>query len=326
MCVAEQGPPRQDVRFANYADSVPELTRSLPARPLAPYLGRLRRGPGDPTHRYVDGCWWRASSTPQGPALLAIRCTDEVRGYAWGAGAAWVLEQLPELLGDADDGADFRPSHPLLAETRRRHPGLRVGRTGLVTESLVPAVLEQKVTGAEAYRAHRLLIRRYGTPAPGPAHQVGAAAYGMVCPPTAEQWARIPSWEWLRAGVEQKRSRTAVGAVRRAAAVERTLGRTGVDAHIALCSLPGVGAWTSAEVRQRAHGDPDAWSTGDYHIPGMITLALTGEVLDNDAAEEILGPYRGHRYRVQQLVELAGVRPERHGPRRSLPTHVGGRA
>ncbi|WP_229120051.1 DNA-3-methyladenine glycosylase family protein [Enemella evansiae] len=305
---------------------MPELTRSLPARPLAPYLGRLRRGPGDPTHRFVDGCWWRASSTPEGSALLAIRCTDEVRGYAWGAGADWVLEQLPELLGDGDDPAGFHVAHPLLAEARRRHPGLRVGRTGLVTESLVPAVLEQKVTGAEAYRAHRLLIRRYGSPAPGPAQEVGAGAYGMVCPPTAEQWARVPSWEWLRAGVEQKRSRAAIGAVRRAAALERTLARPSAAAHAALCSLPGIGAWTSAEVRQRAHGDPDAWSTGDYHVPGMITLALTGEVLDNDAAEEVLEPYRGHRYRVQQLIELAGARPERHGPRRSLPTHVGDRA
>mgnify|MGYP002653657033 CR=1 FL=1 len=64
-------------------------------------------------------------------------------------------------------------------------------------------VIEQKVTGAEAFRAQRLLVRRFGTPAPGPAQQVGAGAYGMVCPPTAEQWARVPSWEWLRAGVEQ---------------------------------------------------------------------------------------------------------------------------
>ena len=60
----------------------------------------------------------------------------------------------------------------------------------------------------------------------------------------------------------------------------------------------------------------------DYHIPGMITLALVGEVLDNDAAREVLEPYRGDRYRVQQLVVASGIRPERRGPRRTLPTHL----
>lgn len=305
---------------------MPESSRCLPARPLEHFLGRLRRGAGDPTHRYRDGCWWRATHTPQGPALLAIRCTDQVRASAWGAGADWVLEQLPGLLGDTDDPQDFRPEHPLLAETWRRNPWLRVGRTELVVEALIPAVIEQKVTGAEAFRAQRLLLRRYGTPAPGPAQDPDSAAYQMRCPPTAETWARIPSWEWLRAGVEQKRSRTAVGAATRAAGLERTLTRPSAEADFALCSLPGIGPWTSAEVRQRAHGDPDAWSTGDYHVPGMITLALAGEVLDNDAAEELLEPYRGHRYRVQQLIGLAGPRQERRGPRRSLPTHLGGRA
>ncbi|WP_229117123.1 DNA-3-methyladenine glycosylase family protein [Enemella dayhoffiae] len=297
------------------------LERALTPRPLGPLLGRMRRGTGDPTHRRVGDTWWRAANTPSGPVLLAVRGTAvEVRGYAWGAGAAWALDQLPELLGDADEVGGFRPEHPLLAEAWRRNPWLRVGRTGLVVESLVPAVIEQKVTGAEAFRAQRLLVRRFGTPAPGPAQEASAAAYGMWCPPTAEQWAAVPSWAWLKAGVEQKRSRAAVGAARRGPALERTLGRS--DADSALRSLPGIGAWTSAEVRQRAHGDPDAWSTGDYHVPGMITLALAGEKLDNDAAEELLEPYRGHRYRVQQLVELAGIRPERHGPRRTLPTHL----
>ena len=112
----------------------------------------------------------------------------------------------------------------------------------------------------------------------------------------------MPSWTFLAAGVEERRSRTLVRSAQRAAAVERTLARSDVDADRALRSLPGVGPWTSAEVRQRAHGDADAWSIGDYHVGKHITYALVGEALDDDACLEILEPYRGHRFRVQMLL------------------------
>lgn len=296
------------------------LTRTLPGRPLAPYVGRLVRGTGDPTHRRVGDQFWRATWTPEGAALLCVQEGTETRAYAWGPGADWVLDGLPELLGLEDDAAGFEPRHPVLAEAWRTHPWLRVGRTRAVVEALVPAVIEQKVTGAEAFASYRRLVRRFGTPAPGPAGDEASVAYGLVCPPSPEVWARVASWDWLRAGVEQKRSRTAVLVARRGAALERTLGHDDPDR--ALQSLPGVGPWTSAEVRQRAHGDPDAWSDGDYHVPGMITRVLVGEALDNDAALEALEPYRGHRYRVQQLVMAVAPRAERHGARRSVPTHL----
>jgi 3-methyladenine DNA glycosylase/8-oxoguanine DNA glycosylase len=260
--------------------------------------------------------------TPDGPALLHLVEGQEVIAYAWGPGTDWALDHLPALLGEHDDPSDFRPTHPVLREAQRRAPGLRVGRTDAVWEAFVPAVIEQKVTGREAYAGFRRLVRAHGTPAPGPARQPGHPAYGLICPPGPEVWARIPSWTWLRAGVEPARSRTIVSAAHRAAALERTLGVPPDEADRRLQSLPGVGPWTSAEVRQRAHGDPDAWSDGDYHVPGMVTLALVGEALDNDAAREVLEPFRGHRYRVQQLVEVLGIRPERRGPRRTLPTHL----
>lgn len=294
------------------------VSRSLS---LGPALGRLRRGKGDPTHRVVDGCWWRATRTPQGPALM---CLDVGRGEAraWGEGAEWVLERVPTLLGAGDDPSGFRPRHPVLTEALRRHPGLRVGRTEAVWEAYAPACLEQRVTGKEAFAAYRSLVRRYGEPAPGPAREQGSAAAGMMCPPTPQRWARIPSWEWLKAGVDLSRSRPVVLGAGRAAALERTLHRG--DADRGLRSLPGVGAWTSAEVRQRAHGDPDAWSDGDYHIPGLIGLALVGEELSNDDCRELLEPYAGHRYRVQLLVESMHPWAPRRGPRRTLPTHLPG--
>ena len=69
--------------------------------------------------------------------------------------------------------------------------------------------------------------------------------------------------------------------------------------------MRGVGVWTAAEVSQRALGDPDAVSFGDYHVAKNLTWALTGEVLGDAEMAELLEPYRGHRYRVQHLLELS---------------------
>ena len=120
-------------------------------------------------------------------------------------------------------------------------------------------------------------------------------------------WARIPTWRFLAAGVEQRRSATLVRAAGRASALERTLAGENAAADRALRSLPGIGPWTSAEVRQRAHGDADAWSIHDYHVAKDITYALVGEPLDDAACLEILEPYRGHRYRVQLLLSLSAA-------------------
>ena len=295
--------------------------------PFDPRIGAvfagLQRGAHDPAHRRLGDGWLRATRTPEGPALLRVaRTGDGVQAGAWGDGAEWALDRLPALFGADDDPTMFRPQHPLLVEAVRRHPDVRIGRTGQVFEALSASIIEQKVTGLEAYSAIRRLLTRYGEPAPGPAQQPGSAAYGMRVPPDPHTWATIPSWQYLRAGVESSRSRTLVGAARRGRAIERLADRTSADADRGLCSLPGVGPWTSAEVRQRSHGDPDAWSIGDYHVGKDITWALTGEVLDDDACEELLEPYRGHRYRVQVLLGLMGSRRPRRAPRMALPTHT----
>ena len=292
---------------------------------LHPTLHLHRRGAGDPSHRRFDNLWLRASRTPAGPVLLKLLVSGAtVSARAWGAGAGWTLDQLPRLLGEEDDVSSFtpQPEHRPLVEAHRRFAGYRVGRTDAVFEALAPACLEQVVTGLEAFRAWRLLLHEYGEPAPGPATDPGSPAYGMRLPPTPEVWARVPSWRFLAAGVEQRRSRTLVTAAARAAALERTLATDPAAADRALRSLPGIGPWTSAEVRQRAHGDADAWSIGDYHVGHAISWALTGEQLDDDACEELLEPYRGHRFRVQALLSMAGLRPPRRGPRFTLPTHT----
>ena len=236
-----------------------------------------------------------------------------IRAAAWGPGAAWLLRELPGMLGADDDRAGFVPAHPLLRELSARHPGVRVGRSGRVLEALVPAVLEQKVVGAEARRAWRYLLLKFGDPAPGP------APAGMRVSPPPRTWRRIPSWEWHRAGVEGVRARTIIGAAEVAGRLEEIVTMPPADADRRLRSLAGIGVWTSAEVRQRACGDADAVSVGDYHLPSRVGWALAGRRgVDNAGMLELLAPYAGHRHRAARLVELAGIGPPRRGPRMSI--------
>ena len=269
------------------------------------------RGPRDPAYRTdASGAVWRTVLTPGGPGTLRVAGRGgRVTVTAWRPGAGWLLETLPSLLGSGDDPSGFAPVHPLLREMAARHPGARVGRSGRVLEALVPAILEQKVVGAEARRAWHYLLRRFGPPAPGP------APAGMRVFPDARTWARIPSWEWHRAGVEPGRARTVTAAARAAARLEEILAMAAGDADRRLRSLPGIGPWTSAEVRQRACGDADAVSVGDYHLPAVVGWALAGRIVDDDGMLELLAPYAGHRYRATRLVELSGAHPPRRGPR-----------
>ncbi len=197
----------------------------------------------------------------------------------------------------------------MLRELSARFQGVRIGRTGRVLEALVPAVLEQKVVGVEARRAWRYLLLRFGAPAPGP------APAGLRVPPPAAVWRRIPSWEWHRAGVEGVRARTIIGAAEVAGRLEEIVAMSSADADRRLRALPGIGVWTSAEVRQRACGDADAVSVGDYHLPARVGWALAGRVVDDAGMLGLLAPYPGHRHRAARLVELSGLAPPRRGPR-----------
>ncbi|MFF4039341.1 DNA-3-methyladenine glycosylase family protein [Streptomyces sp. NPDC001816] len=278
-------------------------------------LGPLRRGPADPTFRATrDGSVWRACRTPAGPGTLRVYVHGgEVRAQAWGPGAEWLLEQVPELLGAADDPDAFVPRHRVVALARHRRPGLRLTRTGLVLESLIPSVLEQKVTTDEAYRAWRLLVRRFGERAPGPA---GVSERPMWVMPAPRTWALIPSWEWHRAGVDDKRASTILRAVRVAARLEQAVGMSAGEAQARLEVVPGIGPWTSAEVVQRSHGAADAVTVGDLHLPGIVGWALAGD-RDADDAEmlRLLEPYAGQRHRAARLILLSGQVPARRAPK-----------
>lgn len=304
------------------AEGALRVVRTARPVPLGAVVGIFRRGAGDPTSRRDDGGWWFAWRTPDGPVTLRLTApggaSDEVTARAWGSGAGWMLEQVPALLGEDDDASGFDASlHPLVAQEWRRRPGWRVPRSGLVVQNLVPSVIEQKVTGKEAFAGYRRLVRRFGEPAPGPGEELGLAVA-----PTPAGWASVPSWEWLAAGVDPQRSRTVSAAVRYAGRLEECVGMPVDAARARITALPGIGRWTWAEVAQRALGLPDEVSFGDYHVAKDMTWALTGTPQDDDALAKLLEPWRGHRYRVQRLLELGGHHRPRRGPRMTLPTHL----
>ena len=120
--------------------------------------------------------------------------TSEVQAEFYGAGADWLAWRLPDLIGESDDPTGFSPP-PELAAIWQRRSGMRVPKSRLVFESLVPVVLGQKVTGIEARNSYRRLVVGNGDP-------VGCGPFPeLLVPPLPVVWASIPSWEWHVAGV-----------------------------------------------------------------------------------------------------------------------------
>lgn len=279
-------------------------------------LAPLKRGAGDPTFRGgPDDAVWRTTRTNSGAAIMTLAPVGShtICAEAWGPGREAMLDDLPDLLGAADDPSSFEPRHPILADAHRRLADLRIGRTGRLMEALVPAVLEQKVLGLDAFASWRRLLIAYGEPAPGP------APAGMAVFPEPAVWAAIPSWEWHRAGVDLRRARVVQACAQLGDRLEQVASVHRDDPpHVyrALRSIPGVGQWTAAEAGSRALGDADAVSIGDLHLGTLVGTALGGAPLRDDEVEEFLEPWRPHRRRVVRLLHHSPlVRIERRAAR-----------
>ena len=296
------------------------LVRGVPTQ-VQRTLRVLRRGTGDPTYRVEYGpddgpvnAVWRTSLTPEGPGTLRVRVGRDAHGSddsadvvelaAWGDGASWLLKQAPAMLGAEDDDSGFAElaaAHPILAEAYRTRSRVRLVRTGQVLQALIPAILEQKVTTLSAYAAWRGLVRKYGTPAPGP-ERMPRDLYVL---PEPRVWTLIPSWEWRRAEVDGKRAETIIRACRRASAIERLAAANVDEASAKLRTIPGIGPWTAAETLQRSHGAPDLVSVGDLHLPRIICgiLGEPGDRSYDDAKMlELLAPFAPHRQRAVRLL------------------------
>lgn len=296
-----------------------------------------RAGRGAVVRRGQAGLLRRAEPGPLGPLLLeARRSTRGVALQVWGPAAtpsASVEAALRAAAGwaglhdDVDGFAAVARRHPVLRHVVRRLGEPRLSRMPRLAEALGRAVLEQLVQAAEARRSIADVAALVGT----------RATSELWCWPAPQQLGAVPAWTLRRCGVSLRGARALHAAAVADAALERDRA-TAEDGHgwealdRRLRTLPGVGAWTSAEVRLRL-GDADAVSVGDYHLPDVVGHALRGAAGDGpngrwtDAAMlELLAPFAGHRGRVIRLLEAAAARGlvparARRAPRAALSAH-----
>ncbi|WP_028279604.1 3-methyladenine DNA glycosylase [Arthrobacter sp. H5] len=295
---------------------------------LAATLGPLRCGSLDPSFIQHDGAAWLAFRTDDGVATVRLvqhgpLRSSAVHATAWGPGAEAALASVPRLCGAEDDWSvfdepDYSSELPELARKGRYlTPGLRFPSTGRMLDAVVRVILEQKVTGTEAKRAWRYLLTRFGDATPAAPCMPAA----LRLPPTPEQWRRVPSWEWHRAGVDSKRSATILRAATVGASLERLAGEPRAVVTAGLCSVPGIGPWTAAEVLQRTHGCPDSISVGDFHLAAFVGAALTGRRTDDAGMLRLLEPWSGQRQRVVRMLYASGFRKQAFGPRLAPSDH-----
>ncbi|HKY47961.1 MAG TPA: DNA-3-methyladenine glycosylase 2 family protein [Acidimicrobiia bacterium] len=254
-----------------------------------------------------DG-WWAPMRTPDGPATLHLRRTDNaVEAVGYGPGMGRALESVPGLIGIDDHPEEFRTKHPIVGELHRRNPGLRIGRTGRVFDALLVAIVAQKVTGKEAGRGLRQLTRSYSEPAPGP--------MSLQLPPDPEQLAEAAYFDLHPLGIERRRADTIHRVASDAVRIERLADVGAEDACAYLERIRGVGVWTSAETVVVSHGHSDALSVGDFHHKNEVAWHLTGRPRGTDEEMvELLEEFRPHRARVMRLLATLGHAPA-FGPR-----------
>lgn len=248
--------------------------------------------------------------TPDGVGSLHLRreSPSSVVAEAWGPGADWMMAQAPRLLGAEDDVSGFSPPQPF-ADRWRRQPFL-MARTDRLWDSLVGAVLGQKVQATNAYKSLRLIGHRFGDPAPGP--------LGGRVLPSPERFAELGYADLHPLGVERKRSEILLRVAREMTRLTNLEERPPDEVRRRLEHIRGIGPWTAAMVTATALGDADAVPVGDFHIPNTIAWHLAGEERGHDERMlELLEPWRGHRWRVIRLAKSSGSAPKR-GPRLSL--------
>jgi len=254
-------------------------------------LGRF-----DPTAELSATAFSKAWVTPEGPARVIVRATSsgvriESEGAPATAFAAWSAP--------ADGHAEFEGKHPIVVRLHRAYAGLRILRMPWMFDVACGAILQQRVTIADAMRGFARIVRSHGEP-----HSDAVPRW-----PAPERLARLPSWAFPALGIDPKRGRALVALARAEA------GRPFLDnfqsfaaLRARLLALPGIGPWTTEMVLGFGAGDPDALPLGDLHLPRLVAAAFRAEQPPSDALMvQLLEPYRGHRFRVARLILSAQI-------------------
>jgi 3-methyladenine DNA glycosylase/8-oxoguanine DNA glycosylase len=284
---------------------------------LAGTVAPLLPGPGpDPTLRVAHDEIVRASATPEGPGTLQLLRAGPglLRARAWGEGADWLLARAGDFAGLGDAPPSLPAGAPAAVRgLAREGAGVRLARTHRVVEALVPVVLGQLVSGAEASRAHRTLVRAFSARAPGPFDD-------LWLPLSAERLRAIPAAAFPAAGALARQGATLHEIARRAARLEEAAAMDADAGERRLRAIPGVGVWTARMVLLNALGHADVVPLGDYGLPRHVAYALTGDdgPADDERLLELLEPVRGQRGLVVRWIVATAATPARRGPRMAM--------
>jgi 3-methyladenine DNA glycosylase/8-oxoguanine DNA glycosylase len=260
---------------------------------------------GDPTLQVTKTGALRATRTPEGPATLhfSIAADGAIETRAFGDGAGWALAHARDTLGLDDIAPEWLP-----AGAR----AVRLPRTQRILELLVPIVLEQLVSGAEAGRTFANLVRHFSEPAPGPFPD-------LWLPLGAEQLLAIPAAAFPALGALARQGATLHELARRAKRIEEAATMDAEAAERRLRAFPGIGIWSARSAMLRGMGHADAVPLGDFHLPKIVAFHLTGVAEADDAHMlELLEPWRGQRGRMVMWIASAGRMPPRRGHRMAL--------
>ena len=237
-----------------------------------------------------------------------------------------LADEMTYWLGLYDRPEDFSslPSFGELPErvrtAWRANPGLRLSASGQLDRHVLNAIVEQRITQTEAFRALRWILYRHGEPAP--ASGLPTQPEGMRVYPTARTLAAIPTWDWHRAGVDKSRY-DAVYAYARSAESLKNIAAEGDVALLArsLHAVRGVGPWSISEALQRVCGHPDAISVGDYHLAHAVGELFIGQRTDDAGMLSLLAPFSPHRQRLVRLMHASGFSKQRYGARMTIEDH-----
>lgn len=292
-----------------------EVAFTVPTRVQASF--RLHNfGPLDPSFRFERDRIVQALNTPEGPAVLEIRplraegevAAHRVRVLVHGAGGDYLVGRAERILGADDRPEAFVPQCAPTRRLVRAAPGLRLTRAASPYAMLISIVFQQRVAFRDAALSYRHLVRKFGTTAPGD--------FGLVVPPTPRVWARIPLHEFTALDVDRKRVETVRRVARIAGHIDRMFDEAYPEVDRKLSCQTGLGPWTVQNFLGFGFAHPDALPTGDYDLPHRVSSLFTGKPRSNDEEmARILEPYRGHRFRIIRMIDQAGVKHTRMGPR-----------
>lgn len=265
-------------------------------------------GSRDPTLRFSQNESWLAFHTPDGPVTVHGRQTgSSLDVECFGQGSVWIESRLPGLFGLFDNPQAFQPDGKL-GELVRHQPGMHLPQLPVVFHRLLQIVLQQLVSWPDALRGWLLLTKRYGTDAPGSAD--------LRLGPSPDRLIELGYYDIVSCGVMPKQARLILQLARERNRIERLAQQGHGALGQYLKTIRGIGAWTIGHLAGTSLGYADAVLPGDFGLPHAVAWLLAEkERSDDEEMLRLLEPYKGHRFRIVNLIWQNGIEAPRRGPK-----------